>query len=336
MSIVKSESGELPSSTLDRTVEIGSSVYKLSNKTQVYLRPTHISGFQHLKSVVVIGEPHNDANGQFDLFKGLESFFQDNPSLISKTIFLSEGHPANEPISVQSLIKEDPAPSEKMIKQVLGSYLITGYMAFEWKYQHHIQIVGTEDAGLYELGRQLASVYLENPDAIFQKRTYENGTVVEIPLRDAFGFSISARNKRIAETVIEKMKEYENPILFVGEGHLQQNRNKLIVQNFELVKSRMIDAQHHGPFGMMEFEPGIMGSGAALYRAVKEDCENFGISEYFKRESIGYTFLDPLKDSGVNDQDAYSRLYKIQRDLFNPDKSDAYQNYINTYLSKKT
>lgn len=117
------------------SIEIGTARYNISQEARQFFDGSHSSNYPKDTSVVIIGEPHESSEGQFNLFKGLESFFASNPKLVEQTIFLSEGTAAGKPISVQPLINEDPHPSDETIRQVLQSHLITGYMAYEWKYQ---------------------------------------------------------------------------------------------------------------------------------------------------------------------------------------------------------
>ena len=121
----------------DLQVEIGTSLYTFSEETQRYLYPVKPADYQtawlglppesnlypeydHKKSVLFISDPHFNASAQFRVFKGLESFFHDNPTLDKKTTFLAEGYPANEPISIKSLIDSDPNPSDALIE--IGSF----------------------------------------------------------------------------------------------------------------------------------------------------------------------------------------------------------------------
>lgn len=313
-------------------VEIGNSQYVLSETTQKYLRLDSTSRYEKTDSVVIIQEPHEDIQGQFDLYKGLESFFRDNPDLIKKTIFLSEGHGANQPISLQSLIKEDPNPSEKLIKQVLGSYLITGYMAYEWKYQQGIPIIGAEDGAFYKMSEQFASKFFENPQAIFLSYT-QNGKKIEVPLMYAFWFAISVRNKSLAQTIIEQKSRFKNPILFVGGGHLISGKDKGIIDAIEFIKQQMIDASFAGVLGMMRFEPGVFG-GMPYHTFIKEDTELLNICDYLQRAKIGYTFLDPIKDQ-ENTMDAYQQLYKLQANAFSQGKDSSYDEYIKWHLAQR-
>ena len=72
------------------TIEIGRERYKFTQETQQFLIPYFSSDYPKRTSVVIINEPHASSEGQFNLFKGLESFFRSNPSLAKHTIFLSE------------------------------------------------------------------------------------------------------------------------------------------------------------------------------------------------------------------------------------------------------
>ena len=57
--------------------------------------------------------------------KGWKYFSKDNPLIINKTIFLSEGFPSDQPISVRPLIDVNSNPDESLINNVLESFLIT-------------------------------------------------------------------------------------------------------------------------------------------------------------------------------------------------------------------
>jgi len=296
-------------------VEIGNSLYNLSVEIQQYLKLHFRSKYDHSTSVMIVQEPHDSSEGQYNLFKGLESFFGSNPDLVKQTIFLSEGTPANKPISVQSLIHEEPHPTDDIIRQVLKSFMITGYMAYEWKHQQGIPIIGTEDEGLYELSRRFASLCRENPDAIFQHRKYEDGVEYDIPLNQAWGFAVAARNKRIAQTLIEQMASYHNPMLFVAWDHLKDSRYNFEKKWDEIIKRNLIDAQYMGPvIGALQFPWGFAGKDWWLYKSVTKDCEMNDINYYLEQAKIGYTFLDPKGDVTLEDQARYNEVFKVQRE----------------------
>src|SRR3972149_6171446 len=132
----------------DLQVEIGTSLYKFSTETQQYLFPVSLKDYQtawlglppesnlyaaykYDKSAIFVNDPHYNATAQFRIYKGLEVLFRDNPTLIQKSAFLAEGYPASQLISVQALIDQNPHPSDELIKKVLDSFLINGFMAYE-------------------------------------------------------------------------------------------------------------------------------------------------------------------------------------------------------------
>ena len=113
-------------------------------------------------------------------------YFQDNPELIKRTIFLAEGYPKDESISVQPLIDIDPYPTDNVIRQALKTFLVPGYIAYEWKYQRGIPIVGVEDPWLYKMCRTFLVKDELDPEAIFL--TYK-----DVPYRaaDFWFFSVT-------------------------------------------------------------------------------------------------------------------------------------------------
>lgn len=299
------------------TIEIGTDRYSFTQETQQFLNRAFASEYPKDTSVVILGEPHESSEGQFNLFRGLESFFASNPGLVEQTIFLSEGTTANKPISVQALIDEEPHPTDETIRQVLQSHLITGYMAYEWKHQQGVSMIGTEHTGLYTLSQRWASMCRENPNAIFQHRKYKDGTEHDISLQLAWAFAISARNKYIAQTLIEQTKTYKNPMLFVATDHVKNKLDPFVRKWVEIIKRNIIDAQYMSVFGQLTFIPGVMGeSGEELHRGVPEDCEKFDINHYLEQEKIGYTFLTSKGSDKVTpeDEENYTRLFHVQRE----------------------
>lgn len=299
------------------TIQIGTDRYRFTQKTQQFLNRAYASTYPKDTSVIIIDEPHESSEGHFNLFKGLESFFASNPELVGQTIFLSEGTAAGKAISVQPLIEEDPHPTDETIRQVLLSHMITGYMAYEWKHQQGIRVIGTEHVGLYTLSRRWASMCRENPNAIFQRRKYKDGTEHDIPLWLAWSFAISARNKYIAQTLIGQTRICKNPMLFVATDHVKKGLDPFVREWVQIIKRNIIDAQYMGVFGQSTFIPGVMGEfGEELHRGVPKDCENFDIDHYLEQERIGYTFLTSKGSDKVTpkDEENYTRLFHIQRE----------------------
>ncbi|MDO8571945.1 MAG: hypothetical protein Q7R79_04670 [bacterium] len=297
------------------TIEIGTDRYNFTPETQQFLDRAYVSQYPKDASVVIVNEPHESSEGHFNLFKGLESFFANNPKLVRQTIFLSEGTAADKPISVQPLIDEDPHPTDEIIRQVLQSHLITGYMAYEWKHQQGIPIVGTEDAGLYELSRRFASLCRKDPKALFKQLKHADGTEFDVPLVFAWEFAVAARNRRIAETLVEQSKRYQNPMLFVAWDHVMKIKDEQSDDIFDFIKKSLIDAQYMGVMGALMFPWSMAADDWWLHRNATKDNENFDIHHYLEQEKIGYSFLSPRGVKKVTPEDSrnYEQVFYAQR-----------------------
>jgi len=276
-------------------IEIGTSQYLLSAESQSFLDPARItSEYEKTRSVLIINEPHESLAGQINLYKFLEVFFSDNPTLIKKTIFLSEGFPYGKPVSLDPLKKVEPFPNEDTIRTVLGSFLITGYMAYEWKYQYGIPIVGIEDPVLYKLGSKLTTFR-------FSRQPSKNDQFFQ-------NVSIVARNESMARTLIEATTAFENPMLFVGSGHL----------------SSEIGEEHRKQL----FTPGGGVSVPQQDLNILTTTSNKSIHSYLEEVRIGYTLIDSSGQATAVDAEIYSKLFEIQQ-------TENYEEYINWLLSSR-
>lgn len=296
--------GKEPDPIQDETIRIGNSNILLSKELQLECFLMGGSSYESTKSILTIEEPHHNAEAQFSLFRGLEIFFRDNPELVRKTIFLAEGFPANQPVFVQELIDADPHPSDELIRETLGSFLITGYMAYEWKHQQHIPIIGTEDPELYALSREFATWYVDDPNAllarVFIMDTKTTGHEYRLPVSAGWTFAINARNKTIASTFINQARRYENPILFVGGGHLNERQDE---KTFDLIQQVAI---------------GEVASGAGMFghylkTVDPKTLENHSIHYYLQETKIGYNALMPFGFVSKKEEMAYQRLFEAQR-----------------------
>jgi hypothetical protein len=278
----------------EKIVEIGNSNYILSQEIQKYLKILQVSNYKKSKSVLIIEEPHYSPEGQINLYKGLERFFNEYPELVPKTIFLAEGLPANQHLSVKSLIDVEPNPDEKLIKEVLNTFLITGYIAYEWKYQKNIPIVGTEDKTLYNISAKLWVNLQEDED--------------NEDLLNLWSFTVSARNKKIAQTLIEKTRSYDNPILFVGGKHLEKVFNDFHGINYNITDLYLKQDEV----------------------AYLQNYEDLGIEDFLRDREIGFTFLAARSKpfEGERSVNLYTRLFKAQ------EKGD-YSEYIQLLVDQK-
>ncbi len=289
--------GFLESIPRDEIIEIGNSNYVLSKEAQQYLEISEVSDYEKSKSIIIIEEPHQDLEQQFNLYKGLEIFFSDNPTLINETIFLSEGFPSGKRISVQPLIAANASPNEELIKDVLGSYLITGYIAYEWKYQKGIPIIGTENEKLYELSARKWIDEQENQD--------------NKNISDIWTYTVIARNGNIANLLIETTEIYENPILFMGGLHLYQQND----DDFQRIKNNSVSL-------------------AADELQYLEVWDNSGIYDYLKKEKIGYTFIQ-AKSNSFESRGQSEKNYNTYVKLFETQQSGDYNSYIRWLISER-
>jgi TonB family protein len=215
----------------------------------------------------------------------LEILFRENPKLIPDTIFLAEGAEADQQVSVASLVAAAPEPSESLIRTVLESFLIPGYLAYEWKHQHGIPTVGTEEKQLYDISSTL-------------------WTAEDWPL---WPLSVVARNHSLAQTLIDKVGQYANPILFTGWMHL----HPLAQETYETAKRSL---SKHLPLERVEYI---------------RTSENLGIKNYLEREKIGYTFLGVDTQTPPEAERKYTDRY---RQLFKAQQREDYESYIHSVV----
>lgn len=286
-----------PKEPTERYINIGTSSYLISAEARQYLWEIQdrSADYEKSSSILIIAEPHHYLEAQFNLYKFLEVFLRDNPGLIPKTVFLAEGFPANQTISLKPLVEVEPNPSEELIWDVLSTFLITGYMAYEWKYHHGIPIVGTEDPVLYQLASRFAS--RSWPDL---------GEESDL----LWTLSNVARNHSIAATAIGKIRENREPILFVGSGHIPGG-----IDNDNAQKLRSIDLRRFFTPEQLEHIKGI---------------KHFALYNYFKEGKIAFTYLMPRMAviESARDEDTYTKLFRAQ-------EVGDYRGYIKWLISER-
>ncbi|MBI4035290.1 MAG: hypothetical protein HY381_02735, partial [Candidatus Chisholmbacteria bacterium] len=274
------ESSSSPEAPQDISIEIGTSTYRISPEAQQYLGSQTITGeYEKDRSILIVHEPHYSTDAHFNLYKFLEAFFKDNPTLVSKTIFLAEGVPANQPVSVKILIKTEPHPSDQLIWETLNTFLITGYMAYEWKYQHGIPIIGTENPILYRLSARTSIIPDETTQLVHR-------------------LSIVARNQTVAQTLTQQLATHKDPILFIGNGHLTESIEDKHIQAMQ---------QHSEPVKILTPEE------TAQLRGFR----NWRLHDYLHQERIGYHSITTAGwnlglDSSKN-ANKYRRLFIAQQ-----------------------
>ncbi len=313
----------------DERVPFGNSDVLISKELQLECPLVGDTSYEAQKSILIFGEPHHVAEAQFSLFKGLETFFRDNPKLVGQTVLLAEGFPANELISVDQLIDVDPHPSDELIRQTLDSFLITGYMAYEWKHHedNHIPIIGTEHPELYALSREFATWTVDDPNAILAevaiKETENSGHTYRFPVSAGWKFAINARNQFIASTTMNFVRNYENIILFVGGGHILTRQDDF---EFDMLQQIAIGQVANGS--------GIFGQ--YLQTVNPADLQNHSISGYLGPEKVGFSHLEPFGLNSKKEEMAYQQLFEAQRKGTSGNQQNIdYEGYLDWLLKTK-
>jgi hypothetical protein len=189
----------LPFLSFDKEVEFCGERILFSKSCQRYMQLVGEEHYEGSKGVIIVDEPHYDLAGQWNLYKGLEVFLADNPHLLEECVFLAEGVDAGYEISIEPLIDVDNDPSEKIIGATLSTFLIPGYVAYEWYAGKGIEITGIEDPLLYKTS---AHLWAENI------------------VSDAWLLTVTARNLSMAESIRNALADHKNVFIFVGGRHL--------------------------------------------------------------------------------------------------------------------
>lgn len=266
-------------------LEVADPPLLLSERAQQYLTLDRVSDYSSARKVLIIEEPHYDQRGQYSLFKGLEVFFADNPQLLAQNqaVFLAEGLPAGESLSVRPLVNAQPRPTDDLISSVLDSYLIPGYVAYEWKHQRGLPIIGLEDLRLYGLSARLWT------------EMQNSGSASSATL---WAQTVAARNASIVQTLLAQLSRRQLPILFVGGRHLEP-----------LGENERISAQ-----GWDRFE----GSAGAAELDYLKRTDKRSVEELLRAQGIGFYLItargEPLEDEERTQRQIaqYTRLFEAQ------------------------
>ena len=266
-------------------LDIGQDTLRLSPAAQEYLSLCAVSPYRAPRRVIIIEEPHEAVDRQFALLKGLEIFFADNPQILESgsVVFLAEGYPAWERLTVEPMVKAEPKPSDVLIKTVLETYLITGYVAYEWKHQRGIPIIGTEDPALY---RMSARIWWQ------LQRGGSPACAVVWPQ------TVAARNASMAEVLLAHAKTHACPILFAGGRHL-----------VPLLPHEVLDDD-----GWRHAREAADATDLARLRK----ADKRGIFEILQDHGLGYYFLQargevwPDEESERRATQRYARLFEAQ------------------------
>jgi hypothetical protein len=257
----------------------------LSEEAQRYLTLERISDYPASQRVLIIEEPHYEADTQYSLYKGLEILFADNPHLLtgSRVVFLAEGCTAGERLSVRPLVNAAPRPDDGLIGYLLGTYLIPAYVAYEWKHQQGIEIIGLEDPLLYQSSARLWAEMQSNQ---------EMGPAALWPQ------TVAARNGSMVRTLLAQLERRKLPILFMGGLHMEplSDQDRMSSQRLEQFSGLLRQRE----LGSLQ---------AADRRSVTEMLQERGIGFY---RLVAHS--NPLPEEGQREREIaqYARLFQAQ------------------------
>lgn len=252
---------------------------ELSAATQEQLKVQEMSTYSASRYVVLVDEPHEHVDGQYALFKGLDSLVTDNPMLLQdrQLVFLSEGTPTGQTVQVQPLVDTAPDPTDAQVRGALETYLIPGYVAYAWKHPSPIRIEGIEEPALYRLCARLTYGFPDTASDAVLLRSH----------------SVAARNASMVDSVLAQLDKYACPFLFVGTGHLASWRGDATVPEWRV--------EHLGT--AVDTED---------IELLRRNPERRGVRALLEERNVGYYVLTPRRAPIRNrEQDALARARYI-------------------------
>ena len=267
-----------------------------------------VSDYPAKRYAIIIGEAHDNLEQQFGILQGLEGLFQDNPWLKDPngTAFLTEAWPAEKPLSIAPLVEYESKPNDDTIYRGLASWLITGYIAFEWKHQLGIPFIGHEDPEFYRLSNYL---HWSIPKGIHAGKQLEKAKKLN-------GNFVLGRNAASGKTLVNSLKKYLCPILFIGYGHVGPYRD-----DAEWVARSENPPEDAKPYFKIEELDGIVPP-TQLRRLSQTSPQS--VASYLKQEKIGFIFLMPRLDTSRDRKQAskQSEEYLLLRQAQHEGKTD--------------
>ena len=268
--------------TRDHSLRLGTKDYLLSARVQDNLAVARTAAATTETGgpwVLIVGEPHHDTAGQWDVFQGLTVLFSETPTLAQGTVFLAEGVAADLTLSIAPLLATEARPSDRLVRLVLKSYLVPGYVAYVWRAGGATPIVGVEDEPLYDAS---AALWAEGRQA---------GHIV----------TVAARNVGIARVVTAHVRKGENVVLFVGAGH---------VAPLDAVGFRQAFAVYSQPGAVPP------GTDIGVWQDIRE-TRNVGVGDLLNEAGVSYTLLqavheDPPQEVRKN-VERYRSVFRAQR-----------------------
>ncbi|GEM_PF-6771010 len=188
-----------PPASAGEVLQLGTSDLVLTATAQPLLTLVESSEYDCDRSIIVIEEPHFDAQEQWTLYQGLTALLADNPEVVADCVFLGEGLGRGTSLSVAELVDAAPDPLPETILIALRSFLIPAYVAVEWRQELDIAILGVEDRALYAASAELWEQQGNDDDWLL---------------------TVTARNRSMAETALQQVDEGKLVFLFLGGRHL--------------------------------------------------------------------------------------------------------------------
>ncbi len=263
-------------------IQIGDHELLFSNELQDLVVVLDSSGYESDRDILIVEEPPWHLTGHRNLLAGLAIFLDDNPDL--QPTWLMEGLRTGKVLDIGPLVDAAPTPDDDLVNFCLGSFLITGAIAYEWVYQAGIRIEGTENQQLYDLCARLLSSPQKWP------------------------VTYVARNWAIAKSVIAALDRGQEPMLFVGGGHLHTTSGV----NHEAQRRALIAAEDLSESVVHELEAARLG----------------GIADYLREHRIGYVHIAArISASDQIEEERYNSLFGVQA-------SGNYESYLDEYLGK--
>ena len=253
---------------------------RLSREVLSHFEITSESNAPHGRTALIITEAHDQIDGQLSAYQGLQSLLKANPWLLEpdQSAFLVEAWEANTPLSVEPLVQAQPAPSEELVQDALGSFLIPSYVAVGWLNHGRIPLIGHEDPVLYRFCN-----YLHMATAT---RVWTGNDLVEAEA--LMGMSVVARNQSSGQTFVKALEKFPCPILFIGHGHIGP-----YTWDNDGIKTQQADARQRAKT-MERLVPGYPTEWLAT-------VDRRSVTSYLKDNDIGFIQLTPRWSPLVDD-----------------------------------
>jgi ankyrin repeat protein len=249
----------------------------LSTDTQEYLSVIQVRRTGADRFVVLVCEPHFNSQAQWMMYWGLRYLFSENPELVTNAVFLCEGVPAGVPIAIEPLRRVEPAPDDDLLKSVLDSFLLPGYLGFQWASKIEIPTFGAEDDALYQIAVRFAA----------------NGGSWS-----AGNLSLVSRNPSMAATAGQNARAGKIPLLFTGLGHIDK------------IPQDLLEHSRVGlSFWSQRFQVGPREQ-RLLWAAT-----NTGVADLLVQQHVDYLVIQAYgqgKPASSSDVQRYYRLFQAQ------------------------